>query len=160
MILKPTTVPDRPQAYGHAPRRTVAASYRRRQRRASQTYAFQVTQRSLTPIDVRRVAQVHGASGGGRTWHMPKDEFDARPGCAANALNQVVYTDTSNASDELDTKTWELCRELPPLPEPEPEPEPELVFRKRERERKAPPIRAREVALPLREPRNDALRLG
>ena len=60
------------------------------------------------------------------------------------------------ASDALDTETWELCRELPPLPEPEPV----LVFRERERERKAPLIRAREVELPLREPSKDALGLG
>jgi hypothetical protein len=45
--------------------------------------------------DVRRVAQAHGASGRGRTWYMPKDELDARPRCAANALNQAVCTDTS-----------------------------------------------------------------
>ena len=61
-----------------------------------------------------------------------------------------------SASGALDTETWELCRELPPLPEPEPE----LSFRDRERERKAPPIRVREVALPLREPSRDALGLG
>ena len=52
--------------------------------------ALWVAQRSLTPIDIRRVAQVHGASSRGRTWHMPKDELDARPGCTANALNQAV----------------------------------------------------------------------
>jgi len=62
-----------------------------------------------------------------------------------------------SASDALDTETWKLCRELPPLP---PEAEPELVFRERERERRAPLIRAREVGLPLREPSNDALGLG
>ena len=56
----------------------------------------------------------------------------------------------------LDTETCELCRELPPLPEAEPE----LSFRERERAQKAPLIRAREVALPLREPSNDALGLG
>ena len=60
-----------------------------------------------------------------------------------------------SASDALDTETCELCRELA-LPEPEPE----LVFRDRERGRKAPLIRAREVALPLREPSKDALGLG
>jgi hypothetical protein len=60
-----------------------------------------------------------------------------------------------SASDALDTDTWELCRELA-LPEPEPE----LVFRERERGRKAPLIRARDVALPLREPSRDALGLG
>ena len=57
--------------------------------------AFWVAQRSLTPIDVRRVAQVHGASSGGRAWHMPKDELDARPRCAANTLNQAVCVGTS-----------------------------------------------------------------
>jgi hypothetical protein len=63
-----------------------------------------------------------------------------------------------SARDVLDTGTWELCRELPPLPEAEAE----LVFRERERERKAPLIRAREVELlvPFREPWRDALRLG
>lgn len=60
-----------------------------------------------------------------------------------------------SASDALDTETCELCRELA-LPEPEPE----LVFRERERGRKAPLSRAREVALPLREPSRDALGLG
>ena len=50
-----------------------------------------------------------------------------------------------SARGALDTETWELCRELPPLPEPEPV----LVFRGREREQKAPLIHAREVALPL-----------
>ena len=63
---------------------------------------------------------------------MSKNELDARPGCAADALN------------------------LPPLPEPEPV----LVFREREREREAPLIRAREVALPLREQSKDALGHG
>ena len=61
-----------------------------------------------------------------------------------------------SASDALDTETCELWRELAPLPEPEPE----LLFRERERERKTPLIRVREVALPLREPRRDALGLG
>ena len=60
-----------------------------------------------------------------------------------------------SASDALDADTCELCRELA-LPEPEPE----LVFRERERGRKAPLIRARDVALPLREPSRDALGLG
>jgi hypothetical protein len=59
-----------------------------------------------------------------------------------------------SASDALDGETWELCRGLPLLPEPEPE----LVCRERDRERKAPLIRAREVVLPLREPRRDAQR--
>jgi hypothetical protein len=44
-----------------------------------------------------------------------------------------------------------LCRKLP-LPEPEPE----LVFFERGRDRKAPLIRARVAALPLREPSNDS----
>jgi hypothetical protein len=59
--------------------------------------AFRVAQRFLTPTDVRRVAQAHGASGGGRTWlwHTPKDEFDAGPRCAANVLNQAVCVGTS-----------------------------------------------------------------
>ena len=57
--------------------------------------AFRVAQCSLTPIDVRRVAQAHGTSSGGRTWHMPKDELDARPRCAANTLNQAVCAGTS-----------------------------------------------------------------
>ena len=48
-----------------------------------------------------------------------------------------------------------MCRELP-LPEAEPE----LEFRERERDRKAPLIRARDAALPLREPSNDALELA
>jgi hypothetical protein len=61
-----------------------------------------------------------------------------------------------SASDALDTETWELCRELPPLPEHERE----LAFHERERVRKVLPIHAREVALPLREPSNDALGLG
>ncbi len=61
-----------------------------------------------------------------------------------------------SARGALDTETWELCRELPPLPEPEHE----LSFRDRERERKALPIRVREVALPLREPSRDGLGLG
>ena len=61
-----------------------------------------------------------------------------------------------SANDALDTETWELCRELPLLPEPESV----LVFRERERERKAPLIRAREVELPLREPSKDTLGLG
>jgi hypothetical protein len=61
-----------------------------------------------------------------------------------------------SASDALETETWELCRELPPLPEAEAE----LVFREQDRERKAPQIRARKVALPLRKPSNDALGLG
>ena len=43
---------------------------------------------------------------------------------------------------------------------PRPEAEPELVFRERERDRKAPLIRARDAALPLREPSKDALGLG
>jgi hypothetical protein len=30
--------------------------------------AFRVAQRSFTPIHVRRIAQAHGVSGGGRTW--------------------------------------------------------------------------------------------
>jgi hypothetical protein len=47
-------------------------------------------ERPLTPIDVRRIAQAHSANGGERTWHMPRDERDARPRCAANALNQSV----------------------------------------------------------------------
>ena len=59
--------------------------------------AFWVAQRSLTPIDIRRVAQAHGASGRGRTWlwHTPKDELDAGPRCAADALNQTVCAGTS-----------------------------------------------------------------
>ena len=57
--------------------------------------AFYVAQCSFTPIDVTRVAKAHGASGGGRTWHMPKDELDARPGCAADALNRAVCAGTS-----------------------------------------------------------------
>ena len=66
-------------------------------------------------------------------------------------LNLAVF-----ASDALETETWELCGKLPPLPEAEPE----LAFRERERERKAPLFRAREVALPFREPSNDALGLS
>jgi len=57
--------------------------------------ALWVAQRSLTPIDIRRVAQVHGASSRGRTWHMPKDELDAGPRCATNTLNEAVRTGTS-----------------------------------------------------------------
>ena len=38
--LKPTTAPDRPQAYKHAPQRAAAASCRHHQRRASRTYNF------------------------------------------------------------------------------------------------------------------------
>lgn len=59
---------------------------------------------------------------------------------------------TPEANDALDTETWELCHELPPLPEPEPV----LVFCERERERKVQLIHAREVVLLLREPRRDA----
>ena len=57
--------------------------------------AFWVAQRSLTSIDIRRVAQAHGASGRGRTWHMPEDELDTRPRWAANALNQAMCAGTS-----------------------------------------------------------------
>jgi hypothetical protein len=61
-----------------------------------------------------------------------------------------------STSDALDTETWELCRELPPLPEHERE----LAFHKCKRVQKVLPIHARKVALPLREPSNDALGLG
>ena len=59
--------------------------------------AFRVAQRSLTPVNVRHVAQAHGASGGGRTWlwHTTKDELDTRPRGAANVLNQAVGAGTS-----------------------------------------------------------------
>ena len=40
MIMKPTTAPDRPQAYVHAPQRAAAASCQHHQRRASRTYGF------------------------------------------------------------------------------------------------------------------------
>ena len=50
---------------------------------------------------------------------------------------------------------WKLCHELTPPPEAKAE----LVFRERERERKAPPIRAKEIAQPLHEPRRDTLGL-
>jgi hypothetical protein len=101
---------------------------------------FWVAQGSLTPIDVRRVAQAHRASGRERAWHMPKDELDARPRLAANVLNQAVRARRS-AGDALETETWELCCELSPLP---PEAEPELVLCERERKRNAPLIRAKE----------------
>ena len=57
-------------------------------------------------------------------------------------------------SDALETETRK-CRELLPLPQAEPE----LVFREREREQNVPLIHARDVALPLRKPSNDALEL-
>jgi hypothetical protein len=73
---------------------------------------------------------------------MPKEELDDRPRRAANALNQAVRARPS-ASDALETETWELCRELSPLP-PEAEPEPPVVFCERERERNALVIRVKE----------------
>jgi hypothetical protein len=38
MTLKPTTVPDRSQAYVHAPQRAVAAGFQHHQRRPTQQY--------------------------------------------------------------------------------------------------------------------------
>ena len=51
---------------------------------------------ALPPIDIRGVAQAHGASGRGRTWlwDTPKDELDAGPRCATDALNQAVCAGT------------------------------------------------------------------
>jgi hypothetical protein len=49
-----------------------------------------------------------------------------------------------------------LCRKLLPLHQAKSE----LVFHERKQEQKAPLIRVRDVALPLREPSNDALKLG
>ena len=63
--------------------------------RQAEHMAFWVAQHSLTPVHVRHIAQAHGASGGGRAWHMSKNELNARPGCAADALNQAVRTGTS-----------------------------------------------------------------
>jgi hypothetical protein len=85
--------------------------------------AFRVAQRSLAPINVRRVSQVHGASVEGRTWlwYTPKDGLDMRLRCAADTLNQgVCVWARPSASDALETEMWELCREIP-LPEAEAE---------------------------------------
>ena len=91
-MLKPTTVPDCSRAYVHAPRQQAASAANDGQ---AERMAFRVAQRSLAPVHVRRIAQAHGASGGGRAWHMPENELDARPGCAADALDQAVRTGTS-----------------------------------------------------------------
>jgi hypothetical protein len=105
--LKPTTVPDRPRAYVHAssaPRQQAAGATKDGQ---SERMAFRVTQRSLTPIGIRRVAQVHGTSGRGRIWlwYTPKDKLDAESRCAAETLNQTVCAGTSSASDVQETDT-------------------------------------------------------
>lgn len=62
----------------------------------------------------------------------------------------------ARARDTFDSETWELCRELAPLPDADPE----LVCRERERDLNAPLILASEAVLPLREPSNEARGLG
>ena len=54
--------------------------------------AFWVARRFLTFHP--RIAQAHDANGRGRNWqwHMLKNEHDAKPRCAADALNQAVCT--------------------------------------------------------------------
>jgi len=120
--------------------------------------ALWVTQRTLTPIHIRCVAQAHAPVAEGepgcdirpRTSSMLDRDAPSMPWI------RLCVRARPSARGALDTETWELCRELPPLPEPEHE----LSFRDRERERKALPIRVREVALPLREPSRDGLGLG
>jgi hypothetical protein len=87
-----------------APRQQAAGATKDGQ---SERMSFWVTQRSLTPIGIRRVAQVHGASGRGRIWlwYTPKDKLDAESRCAADSLNQAVCAGTSSASDSQETDT-------------------------------------------------------
>jgi len=154
--LKSTTVPDRSQAYVHAPQHGAAASCRHRQRRASRTYGFSrllsapslPSTPDVTVSLLRRTAPVAGGELGCGTCPSTSSILNR------DVRIRLCVRACPSASDALDTETCELCREFPPLPEPE------LVFRKRERERKALLIHMREVELPLREPSNDALGLG
>jgi hypothetical protein len=79
MTPKPTTVLDHSRTCTHP---SSARQYAASATNDGQTkrMAFQVAQRSLTPIHVRRIGQAHGASGGGRTWlwHV-SEELDAGP---------------------------------------------------------------------------------
>jgi len=145
--LKLTTVPDRPQAYVHAP------AHRGSKLPAPPTMGNPNARLSglLSAPSFPFASDVsprHTASVGGK-----EPGCGIRPGTSSllerNAPPVPWMTLCAcarpRASDALDTVTCKFCRDLSPLPEPEPE----QGFHERDSERKAPLIRASEFALPF-----------
>ena len=98
MTLKPTTVLDHSQ-------------------RRAERMAFRVAERSVSPIHVRRRI----AQGARRQWwreNLAVAYAQGRARCwtARCPESSCMHGARPNTCDALDTVTWELCRELPPLP--------------------------------------------